>query len=339
VYLIAGATGYVGGLLADELTARGREVRAMARTPERAEERFDGRCEIVRGDVLEPDSLGPALAGVDVAYYLVHSMGRGGDGDFVERDRLLLRSLASQLSIALENTRLYRQIDVLFRQYMSPDVATALLADPGQAALGGAMVDVTALFADLRGFTAFSERSSPQEIVVMLNRYFGVATPSVLGHGGTVVQFVGDALLALFNAPARQPDHPLRAARAALAMQRSIEEIAEGNPGWPRFRVGVNTGSALVGNIGSTEMRSFNAMGDAINVAARLQSIAEPGQVVIGAATLSGIEQAAEVQPLGELNVKGRQEPVSAYILTALHEAAADLPVPFREDTGGPGWR
>lgn len=87
MFLIAGATGYVGGLLADELSARGRDVRVMARTPEKAERRFEGRCEVVRGDVLEPETLGPALAGIDVAYYLVHSMGRGGDGDFVERDR------------------------------------------------------------------------------------------------------------------------------------------------------------------------------------------------------------------------------------------------------------
>ena len=87
MYAIAGATGYVGGLLADELSGRGRDVRCLARTPERAEERFGGRCEVVRADVLEPDTLGPALEGVELAYYLVHSMGRGSDGDFVERDR------------------------------------------------------------------------------------------------------------------------------------------------------------------------------------------------------------------------------------------------------------
>lgn len=87
MYAIAGATGYVGGLLADELSGRGREVRCLARTPEWAEERFGGRCRVVRADVLEPDTLGPALQGVDLAYYLVHSMGRGSDGDFVERDR------------------------------------------------------------------------------------------------------------------------------------------------------------------------------------------------------------------------------------------------------------
>src|SRR5437868_10418122 len=127
---------------------------------------------------------------------------------------MALATLANQLSIGLENARLYQQLDVLFRQYMSPDVATALLADPAQAALGGSVVEVTALFADLRGFTTFSEGVAPGEIVTMLNRYHGVAVPCILDNGGTIVQFVGDALLALFNAPARQADHAARAVRA-----------------------------------------------------------------------------------------------------------------------------
>lgn len=92
--LIAGSTGYVGGLLADELARRGEDVRCMARSPEKAKGKFDDRCEVVRGDVLEPDTLGPALEGVDTAYYLVHSMGRGGDGDFGERDRQGARNFA-----------------------------------------------------------------------------------------------------------------------------------------------------------------------------------------------------------------------------------------------------
>jgi hypothetical protein len=151
---------------------------------------------------------------------------------FSERDRSLFASLASQLSMGMENARLYHQLDGLFRAYMSPDVATALLADPEQAALGGAVVEVTALFADLRGFTGFSERSTPEQIVVMLNRYFEHATAAILNEGGTVVQFVGDALMALFNAPARQDDHPVRAARAALAMQAAVETTAAASPGW-----------------------------------------------------------------------------------------------------------
>src|SRR6476661_1199549 len=119
----------------------------------------------------------------------------------------------------------------------------------------------------------------------MLNRYHGAAVPCILDNGGTIVQFVGDALLALFNAPARQSDHAVRAVRAALELQAAVEVIAAGQPGWPRFRVGTNTGPALVGNIGSESLRGFNAMGDAVNVAARLQGLAEPGQVVIGEAT------------------------------------------------------
>lgn len=231
------------------------------------------------------------------------------------RDGALLATLANQLSISIENARLYRELATLFRQYLSPDVAAALLADPDQAALGGSVVEVTALFADLRGFTTFSEAVEPGEIVTMLNRYHGVAVPCILDNGGTIVQFVGDALLALFNAPARQSDHALRAVRAALAMQDAVAGIADQRPDWPRFRVGANTGPALVGNIGSETLRGFNAMGDAVNVAARLQGLAEPGQVVIGEATLRAIGDAVEVEPLGDLAVKGRAGTVRAYVV------------------------
>ncbi|WP_373310522.1 adenylate/guanylate cyclase domain-containing protein [Asanoa iriomotensis] len=230
--------------------------------------------------------------------------------------RALLDTLASQLSIALENARLYRELGTLFRQYLSPDVAAALLADPDQAALGGDLVEVTALFADLRGFTTFSEGVEPAEIVRMLNRYHAVTVPAILDNGGTVVQFVGDALLALFNAPARQPDHALRAVRAGLALQTAVDEIATGHPEWPRFRVGANTGPALVGNIGSETLRGFNAMGDAVNVAARLQTLAEPGQVVIGETTLKAAGASVRAVPLGDLDVKGRIQTVRAYVVT-----------------------
>jgi class 3 adenylate cyclase len=262
--------------------------------------------QLVDGAMLYPLTVKGRLAGV----LAVPGGGR--------RDDPLLATLATQLSITLENARLYRELGTLFRQFMSPDVAAALLADPDQAALGGSVVEVTALFADLRGFTTFSEGVEPAEIVRMLNRYHGAAVPCILDNGGTIVQFVGDALLALFNAPARQSDHALRAVRAALAMQEAAEEIARSEPDWPRFRVGANTGPALVGNIGSETLRGFNAMGDAVNVAARLQGLAEPGQVVIGEATLLASGPGVRVQPLGDLTVKGRHQPVTAYIVTSL---------------------
>jgi class 3 adenylate cyclase len=239
-------------------------------------------------------------------------------GRLSESDHAVYETLAAELSIAVENTRLYAQLDTLFRQYMSPDVAATLLADPSQAELGGAVVEVTALFADLRGFTTFSERSRPEQVVEMLNRYFGAAVPHVLDHGGTVIQFQGDAMLATFNAPARQSDHALQAARAALAMQASIEGLAAENPTWPRFRIGINTGPALVGNIGSDRIRSFNVMGDAINVAARLEGIAEPGTVVVGQSTYDVLGPGAVVTPLGDLDLKGKERPVAAYRLDSV---------------------
>jgi class 3 adenylate cyclase len=246
---------------------------------------------------------------------------RRAEGPFADRDRWLLRALASQLSIGLENARLYRQLDGLFRQYMSPDVATALLADPTQARLGGDVAEVTVLFADLRGFTPFSERTTPDRVVAMLNQYFGRAVPVLLANGGTVVQFVGDAVMVLFNAPARQPDHALRAARAGLGMQAAIEAVAEREPDWPRFRIGINTGPALIGNIGSDEFRNFTAIGDTVNLAARLeQEVAEAGQVVLGPTTQAEIKHLAIARPLDPIEVKGKRDAVACWVLEGLKD-------------------
>lgn len=241
-------------------------------------------------------------------------------GEFAERDRLLLRALAGQLSITLENARLYRQIDGLFRSYLSPAVATSMLADPAQAALGGGIAEVTVLMADLRGFTTFSEKTTPDQVVAMLNTYFGAAVPIVLNEGGTVIQFVGDALMAIFNAPTRQPDHSLRAARAGLEIQAVTGALAEEREGWPRFRVGINTGLALVGNIGAEQMRNFTAIGDTTNLAARLESSAPEGAVVVSQTTLDQLGDAAEVESMGALALKGKAEPVKAYRLIRLRD-------------------
>jgi class 3 adenylate cyclase len=241
------------------------------------------------------------------------------DVAFGDADTALLQSFASQLSIALENARLYHQMEGLFRSYMSPSVASALIADPDQAGLGGTIAEVSVLMADLRGFTPFSERTQPAEVVAMLNAYYGAVVPVILDRGGTVTQFVGDAVMAMFNAPVRQADHARRAGAAGLRLHRAIDEVRAGRAGWPRFRVGINTGPALIGNVGSAEMRSFTAVGDTTNVAARLETLAEPGQVVIGAVTRSQIGDAATVTALGAVAVKGREQPVEAFVLHDLH--------------------
>jgi class 3 adenylate cyclase len=238
-----------------------------------------------------------------------------GGGPVSEHDRALLATLAGQLSVAVENARMYRDLDRLFRQYLSPDVATALLADPSQAALGGEERDVTVLFADLQGFTTFSERRDPAEVVQMLNHYFGLATPIFLAEHGTVAHFIGDALMVLFNAPIRQPDHAHAAARAAVAVCERIDATSAAHPEWPKIRIGINSGPALIGNIGGEDVRSFTAIGDTVNLASRLESLAPPGQIVIGEATRALLGDSVRIEPLGSIEVKGKAEPVRAYVL------------------------
>jgi class 3 adenylate cyclase len=240
-------------------------------------------------------------------------------GGFSVPERAVLTSLASQFSVTLENARLYAQLDGLFRSYISPGVATALIADPAQAGLGGRLVEVSVLMADLRGFTPFSERSTPDAVVAMLNTYYGAIVPVILGNGGTVVQFVGDAVMAIFNAPTRQPDHALRAARAGLGLHRAVEAAAAGRD-WPRFRVGINTGPALVGNIGAAQMRNYTAIGDTTNLAARLEGLAEPGTVVVSAVTAAQLGDAARTSERRAVRVAGKRDPVDCFVLEGVRE-------------------
>jgi adenylate cyclase len=215
---------------------------------------------------------------------------------------------------------LKRQLDTLFHLYVSPDVADSLLADPGRAELGGAVAEVTVLFADLRGFTSFAETTDPAAVVDLLNRYFRRAVPLVLGNGGMVAQFIGDAVLAVFNAPRPLDDHAFHAARTGLDLQHAIDEERGERRELPRFRVGIETGPALVGNVGG-EVRSFTVIGDTPNVAARLEAAAVPGQVVIGPGARAALGERAHVEPLGPLELKGKAAPVTAYTLLSLQTA------------------
>jgi class 3 adenylate cyclase len=142
----------------------------------------------------------------------------------------------------------------------------------------------------------------------------------ILECGGTVVQFVGDEVMALFGAPSRQPDHALRAARAGLALQEAVAALTAGRTDWPRFGVGVNTGAALVGNIGAAQMRTFTAIGDTTNLAARLQSLAGPGEVVVGQRTAEELGRRARLSARDPVLVKGKREPVPAFLLQGLDQ-------------------
>ena len=219
-----------------------------------------------------------------------------------------------------ERDRAFAEVHRLFGQYLSPQIARSLISDPRRAALGGQNRDLTALFADLQGFTPFTESRPPHETVVMLNRYFSAVVPVIFANGGTIIQFAGDAIVAIWNAPVEQPRHALAAARTALEMQRAIEAIVAEDRSLPRFRVGIATGAALVGNVGSEELRNYVAHGDAVNLAARLQQGGTGGQVVISASTYALIRDLAMVRPLGRFAVKGKSEEVEAFVLERLRD-------------------
>jgi class 3 adenylate cyclase len=244
---------------------------------------------------------------------VVHAQERGEDTAAAVKDMS-----AEEVELLERAAGEIRRLDDLFRPYLAPQLTERLRADPGAAELGGEEREISVLFADLQGFTAFSERHEPGEVVEMLNEYWARAVPAVTEQGGMIERFAGDAIMAVFNAAGDEPDHPARAARAALGLQRATADVSGRSPDWPSFRAGVNTGRAVVGNVGSAEQRSFTAIGDTTNLAARLQAEAEPGQVVIGATTLAALGDGALVRALGGLELKGKSEPVEAFVLVEL---------------------
>ena len=178
---------------------------------------------------------------------------------------------------------------------------------------------VSVLFSDLAGFTAFAERVKPAEVARVLNTYYAVAVPLITRRfGGEVEKFMGDGIMATFNSRGDQRDHAVRAAGAALALQRELTAVAESNPGWPRLRVGVNSGVAVVRELGGDGFVAYVVVGDAVNTASRLENAAPEGGVLIGAETRRALPDGSVVEAVPGLRVKGKQETVDAYLLRAL---------------------
>jgi len=178
--------------------------------------------------------------------------------------------------------------------------------------------EISVLFADLQGFTAFSEMHQPDEVGRMLNEYFAVAVPAVTSpYGGDVDRIIGDALMVTFNKRGDQPDHAERAAGAGLALQMETSRVAEQHPGWPRFRVGINSGQVSVSLLGAAGGRTHTIVGDTVNIASRIEGQAPPGAVAIGPDTKALLPEAVTTR-LGRLELKGKQEPLEVHLLTSL---------------------
>jgi class 3 adenylate cyclase len=219
-----------------------------------------------------------------------------------------------------------------FGRYVSPEVAKALLESPGGLRFGGEKRVVTVLMSDLRGYTRFAERGDPAMVMEVLNGFLGQMTDIIIEHGGTINEFIGDAIFAVFGAPLEHADHAERAAACALAMQRAMAGInrEHGVSGRPQFEmgIGVNTGEAVVGNIGSEQRAKYAIVGSAVNVAARVEGATVGGQVFITEATYDRIRDIAEVTGPIPLDAKGLSEPLALYDLRSLRgrfaQAGAD---------------
>ena len=223
----------------------------------------------------------------------------------------------------LEGLRQRDFIRSTFGRYVSPEVARTLLESPEGLKLGGDKRVVTVLMSDLRGYTRFAEHGDPAVVMTVLNDYLARMTDVVIAHGGTVNEFIGDAVFAIFGAPLPHPDHAERAAAAALGMQGAMAEINAGLAarGLPPFEmgIGINTGEAVVGNIGSEQRAKYGVVGSAVNVAARVEGASVGGQVLVSAATWACVADVAEAEPPIEVAVKGLAEPLVLRALRALH--------------------
>ncbi|HUE88639.1 MAG TPA: adenylate/guanylate cyclase domain-containing protein [Vicinamibacterales bacterium] len=212
-----------------------------------------------------------------------------------------------------------RQVKRLFSRYVPKDVYEQLLADPERAALGGKRRTMTVLFSDVRGFTAMSEKASPEEVVGQLNEYFSRMVDVLFAHHGTLDKFVGDMVMGLFGAPLDDPDHAEHAVQTALAMSRALDELnqrwaAAGRP-LLDIGIGISTGDMVAGNIGSSAIMSYTVIGDTVNLGARLESLnKEYGtRVIISEATRDALKGQYDIRPLGEVIVKGKSRPVAIY--------------------------
>ena len=232
-----------------------------------------------------------------------------------------LVTLTGFLYVTEERKRL--GIKRAFQRFVSPEVVERIADDPGALQFGGEARPLTVLFSDIRDFTGYTERHSPQELVQMLREYFTRMVEQIHANQGTLDKFIGDAVMAIFGAPLAYPDHAERACRTALAMLAELEKlrakwVADGREPF-HVGIGINTGEMVVGNLGSEQVFTYTAVGDGVNLASRLESLTKEFRVpaIMSEATYEAVRHVFHGRFLGEVRVKGKSAPVKIYELLA----------------------
>ena len=230
--------------------------------------------------------------------------------------------LTSAFNEMVEGLRQRDFIRNTFGRYVSPEVAKTLLESPEGLKFGGEKREITVLLSDLRGYTRFAEQGDPAWVMELLNDFLARMADIIIAYGGTINEFIGDAIFAVYGAPIPHPDHAERAAASALAMQRAMAELNQEHTerGRPRFEmgIGINTGEAVVGNIGSEQRAKYAVVGAAVNLAARVEGCTVGGQIFLSPATYERIRDLAEIAPPVPVEVKGIAEPLLLYELRGI---------------------
>jgi adenylate cyclase len=247
---------------------------------------------------------------------------------FTEKDLQIFTGIAAQAAVAIQNARLAKKIEdetktrAQFQRLLSPNLVEQLVAGKLHLEKGGELREVTILISDIRGFTSMSEKKEPAEIVAMLNEYFEVMVDVLFRLNGTLDKYVGDEIMALFGAPVDMPDAPLAATRCALEMQKALREfnrtrMAEGQDEI-KIGIGINTGRVITGAIGSSRTLQYTAIGDAVNTASRLCSIAKPGEIILSENTMNRVRGMVDATALQPVKVKGKENELRIYSVSGL---------------------
>lgn len=242
------------------------------------------------------------------------------------QNKRMLRMLADYAAIAIENFRLLAEIEIRqdrekrdlrerFSHYLAPSVVERILKQPLSVRPGGHRRPIAVFFADLRNFTAFSRSASPETIIAILNRHVAVVADAIQGEGGTLDKFIGDEVMALFNAPAIQSQYAFHAVSAAWRIQQLLRQVHQLLPVQQRlaYGIGIATGDAIVGNVGTDAMVNYTAVGVTVSKAHQLQEQAAPGGILICQGTYEFVKHAVRVKPLPPLTIKGQQHPEPVY--------------------------
>src|SRR5215207_8338425 len=242
---------------------------------------------------------------------------------FKPDDLELISAVAAQTAIAVENARAHERLAreevarANYSRFLPEYVVKQMLENPESFKLGGVSQTITILFADIRGFTRISEHAPPEKIVSLLNRFFSSMTEIIFAHGGTLDKYTGDGLMALFGAPTASAEDALNAVKAAVTMQKRLatlnEELRADDFAQISVGIGLHTGEATIGYIGSDRRSEYTAIGDAVNTSSRLESNALGGEILISDATAKAAHSRYKLKPREPIMVKNRQQPVNLW--------------------------